>query len=83
MNDPSDNVPKPIVEALCTDPQVENAAASPAARKCFGADCLKTHNKIFTMLVKDNLVVKLPRGRVDVLVGAVWANGSTPATGDR
>jgi hypothetical protein len=31
---------------------------------------LNVNGKIFAMLVKDNLVVKLPRQRVDELVGA-------------
>lgn len=36
----------------------------------FGATALRCHNKIFAMLVRGRLVVKLPRLRVDALVEA-------------
>lgn len=36
----------------------------------FGAEALKTRGKIFTMLSKDRLLVKLPRERVEALVAA-------------
>ena len=36
----------------------------------FGRSALRVHNKIFAMLVRDRLVVKLPAGRVDALVAA-------------
>jgi hypothetical protein len=36
----------------------------------FGAGALKINGKIFAMLVDENLVVKLPRGRVEELVDA-------------
>jgi TfoX/Sxy family transcriptional regulator of competence genes len=38
------------------------------SRKSFGSSGLKVHNKIFAMLVRGNLVVKLPKQRVDALV---------------
>ena len=79
MSDPSVTAPETqyatIIEALCADPQVEYATASPTAQKRFGADCLKTHNKIFAMLVKGRLVVKLPRGRPRQRVDARIAAG--------
>ena len=37
------------------------------ARRAFGSTSLKANGKIFAMLVKDQLVVKLPRQRVDVV----------------
>ena len=37
-------------------------------KKGFGSSELKVHNKIFAMLVRGKLVVKLPRSRVDALV---------------
>ena len=43
---------------------------SMGARRAFGATSLKANGKIFAMLVKDRLVVKLPRARVDELVNA-------------
>ena len=36
----------------------------------FGASALKVNNKIFAMLWKGRLVVKLPRERVDTLIAA-------------
>lgn len=39
------------------------------AQRAFGSTSLKTDGKIFAMLVKDCLVVKLPAPRVDELVG--------------
>jgi TfoX/Sxy family transcriptional regulator of competence genes len=39
-----------------------------AGKKGFGSDSLTIGGKIFAMLVKDRLVVKLPRQRVDALV---------------
>jgi hypothetical protein len=42
----------------------------PGAGRGFGAGALKCHNRIFAMLVRDHLVVKLPRARVDELIGA-------------
>ena len=41
---------------------------SRGARRSFGSTSLKTNGRIFAMLVKDRLVVKLPAGRVDELV---------------
>ena len=41
---------------------------SKGARRSFGATSLKANGKIFAMLVKDRLVVKLPAGRVEELV---------------
>ena len=41
---------------------------SKGARRSFGATSLKANGKIFAMLVKDRLVVKLPQKRVDDLV---------------
>ena len=50
-----------VVEELSTRPGVEPT-------RMFGSTGLKTHGKTFVMLVKDRLVVKLPRDRVDELV---------------
>ena len=38
------------------------------AQRAFGSTSLKTDGKIFAMLVKDRLVVKLPAARVEQLV---------------
>lgn len=42
----------------------------PGPGRGFGSSELKVHSKIFAMLVKDRLVVKLPKSRVDELVAA-------------
>ncbi|HLY27097.1 MAG TPA: hypothetical protein VKQ72_12205 [Aggregatilineales bacterium] len=39
-------------------------------KKGFGSSALQIRGKIFAMLSHDRLVVKLPKGRVDVLVAA-------------
>lgn len=38
------------------------------ARRSFGSTSLKANGKIFAMLVKEHLVVKLPEERVDALI---------------
>jgi TfoX/Sxy family transcriptional regulator of competence genes len=43
---------------------------SDGAQRAFGSTSLKTNGKIFAMLVKGRLVVKLDRRRVDELVAA-------------
>ena len=42
--------------------------AAGGARRAFGSTSLKANGRIFAMLVKGRLVVKLPAPRVDVLV---------------
>jgi hypothetical protein len=42
----------------------------PGGGRGFGRDALRYHGKIFAMLVRGQLVLKLPRGRVDELVAA-------------
>lgn len=44
--------------------------ALPGSGRGFGSSELKIHNKIFAMLVKGRLVVKLPKSRVDELEAA-------------
>ena len=41
-----------------------------AQKKRFGSSELKVRNKIFAMLVRERLVVKLPKSRVDTLVAS-------------
>jgi hypothetical protein len=55
-----------IVEALLSNPGV----TPPSDKKEFGSSGLKIHNKIFAMLVRGKLVVKLPKPRVDALVAS-------------
>jgi TfoX/Sxy family transcriptional regulator of competence genes len=59
-----------IVEALGGRAGVTFGGDEPQRRNRFGSSALKVHGKIFAMLVRDALVVKLPRQRVDALVAA-------------
>jgi TfoX/Sxy family transcriptional regulator of competence genes len=40
-----------------------------SARRGFGSSALRVHGSIFAMVSGDRLVVKLPRARVDTLIG--------------
>ena len=53
----------PIVEALARDPEITEG-------RMFGSPGLKVGGKVFAMLVKGALVVKLPKARVDALVAS-------------
>jgi hypothetical protein len=55
-----------IVEELLGNPDV----TSPSDGKGFGSSGLKIQNKIFAMLVRGKLVVKLPKPRVDALIAS-------------
>src|SRR5215472_10731565 len=59
-----------IVEELLTYPDVTPPSDGPQAKKGFGSSGLRIHNKIFAMLVRGKLVVKLPRPRVDALIAS-------------
>ena len=59
-----------IVGELLTYPNVTPPADGPASKKGFGSAALKVHNKIFAMLSKGRLVVKLPKTRVDALISS-------------
>jgi hypothetical protein len=59
-----------IVEELLSHPDVTPPSDGPQSKKGFGLSGLRIHNKIFAMLVKDKLVVKLPRPRVDALIAS-------------
>ena len=55
-----------LVDELLTVSQV----SPPSPGGGFGSSALRFQNKIFAMLVRGRLVVKLPRARVDELVAA-------------
>ena len=57
-----------VVETMLAQGAATYGADGP--QRAFGATSLKTNGKIFAMLVKDRLVVKLDRRRVDELVEA-------------
>ncbi len=58
-----------LVETMLGRPGTTYGSDS-GPQRAFGSTSLKTDGKIFTMLVKDRLVVKLDRRRVDELVAA-------------
>ncbi len=55
-----------IVEELLGNPDV----TPPSGGNSFGSSGLKIHDKIFAMFVRGQLVVKLPKSRVDALVAS-------------
>src|ERR1700680_4871938 len=55
-----------IVEELLDTPGI----TPPSVGKEFGSSGLKIHNKIFAMLVRGRLVVKLPKTRVNALIAS-------------
>lgn len=59
-----------LVGELLDRPGVTYGRDEPGTANRFGSNALKIGNKIFAMLVRGNLVVKLPRKRVDELVAA-------------
>ncbi|MGH2347146.1 MAG: hypothetical protein ACRDG4_18110 [Chloroflexota bacterium] len=59
-----------MVEALIGLPEVTHSADAALARKSFGSTELKVKGKIFAMLNKGRLVVKISRDRVDALVAS-------------
>jgi hypothetical protein len=77
--------PEQRYEDLVDEFAGENGVLPPAGGSGFGRSALRYQRKIFAMLVRGQLVVKLPRGRVDELVadghGARFdANKGTPMT---
>lgn len=59
-----------LVTALVGNPDVTSGLDEPTPRNRFGASGLKIGGKIFAMLVRGKLVVKLPKPRVDALVAS-------------
>lgn len=59
-----------IVEELLGNPGVTPPEDGARAKKGFGSSGLKVHDKIFAMLVRGKLVVKLPKSRVDALIAS-------------
>jgi hypothetical protein len=55
-----------LVEDLLNEPDV----TPPTGGRSFGSSGLKVHQRIFAMLVRNNLVLKLPKARVDELVAS-------------
>ena len=58
-----------LVDAFIGNPDVTPPDETPS-RNQFGSSALRINKKIFAMLVKGQLVVKLPRSRVDALIAS-------------
>ena len=63
-----------VVEELLTNPGV----TPPLDEKGFGSSGLKIHDKIFAMLVRGKLVVKLPKTRVDAIIASGYGERFDP-----
>ncbi len=69
-DDPPDERFDGLVGELIDRPGVTYGKDEPGTANRFGSNALKIGGKIFAMLVRGCLVVKLPRRRVDELVAA-------------
>jgi hypothetical protein len=63
-----------IVEELLSNPGV----TPPSDGKGFGSSGLKIHDKIFAMLVRSKLVVKLPKARVEAIIASGYGERFDP-----
>ena len=70
-----------VTTMLARSDATYGADDSKGARRSFGSTSLKANGKIFAMLVKDRLVVKLPAKRVDELVGDARGERFDPGHG--
>lgn len=72
MSDLADNVarmtPEERFDRLVDECVGLDGVTPPSSGRGFGSSALRYQKKIFAMLVRDRLVVKLPRRRVDELV---------------
>ena len=59
-----------IVDEFIGNPDVIPPSDIPESKRTFGSLALRFHKKIFAMLVKGKLVVKLPKSRVDALIAS-------------
>jgi hypothetical protein len=59
-----------MVDQFARRPSVTPPTDAPGSEGKFGSAALKVNNRIFAMLVRHRLVLKLPRKRVDALVAS-------------
>src|SRR5690349_4429144 len=67
---PADERYLALAEGLATTSGVTLPSPAGAGKKSFGSDAIKVDNKIFAMMWHGDLVLKLPKQRVDGLIGA-------------
>ena len=67
-----------IAEELLSNPDITSPLNDPLPKKGFGSSGLRIHKKIVAMLVKDKLVVKLPKLRVDALLASGYGERFDP-----
>ena len=70
-----------LVEAMLAAGEATYGAGDDGPKRAFGATSLKTNGKIFAMLVKGRLVVKLPAARVAELSAAGEGRAFDPGHG--
>jgi len=76
-----------VMDAFAADPKLAPIIDAYAASKMtergntFGSNGLKVNGKLFAMVVKGNLVVKLPKDRVDAIVAAGRGENFDPGHG--
>ncbi len=75
-----------VIDALAADPRFKEiliayAASKREPGKKFGSNGLKVNGKLFAMSVRGNLVVKLPKDRVDTLAASGVGERFEPGPG--
>jgi hypothetical protein len=80
VTDDADALFATLVRRFEADPAVTPPSTTGKAGK-FGSDALKVDGKIFAMLTKGELVLKLPRKRVDELIASGTGTRFDPGRG--
>ena len=75
-----------VIDALAADPKfkailIAYAASKKEPGRKFGSNGLKVNGKLFAMNVRGNLVVKLPKDRVDTLAASGVGERFEPGPG--
>jgi TfoX/Sxy family transcriptional regulator of competence genes len=70
-----------LVEAMLERPGTTTGSDGSGPQRAFGSTSLKTNGRIFAMLVKGRLVVKLDRRRVDELIASGGGERFDPGHG--
>lgn len=81
LETPSERFARLVKTMLARSDATYGSDESRGARRSFGSTSLKANGKIFAMLVKDRLVVKLPATRVEESVAAGTGERFDPGHG--